>query len=113
MSRLVVEQLEGVSVIRLIGPMSAAEVQRLQPSFQEAAQGDVKRVVVDLSKVELLATPAITMFISAMNFQRKQGGRLIFTGTDGAIDKLLRVCRLDLIMTIVHDPEAAIAQAAR
>ena len=53
------------------------------------------------------------MFIKAMNYQRTNGGRVIFTGTQGAIDKLLHVCRLDMIMTIVHDPQAAIAQAGR
>jgi hypothetical protein len=53
------------------------------------------------------------MFIKAMNHQRTNGGRVIFTGTQGAIDKLLHVCRLDMIMTIVPDPNAAIAQAAR
>ena len=113
MSKLGVETKDGVTVIQFAGPLTADEVVNVEPSFQKAAQIPKGRIVVDLSKVEILATPAITMFIKAMNFQRTSGGRVIFTGTQGSIDKLLHVCRLDMIMTIVPDPQTAIAQAAR
>ena len=113
MSSVNVAMRDGVTVVQFDGPLTAHEVTQIEPAFQKAVETPKSRIVVDLSKVEILATPAITMFIKAMNHQRTNGGRVIFTGTQGAIDKLLHVCRLDMIMTIVPDPNAAIAQAAR
>lgn len=113
MNNLTVDQQSDVTVFHFRGQLSAGEVVLLEPGFTQAALRPGARVVIDLSQVELLTTPAITMFMKAMNFQRQNSGRVIFTGTQGAIDKLLHVCRLDLIMTIVHDPAAAVAQAAR
>ena len=113
MCKLEVQENDGVTVVRLVGSLSSTDVIEVEPQFRAVAMDKVRRVVVDMAGVEILATPAITMFISAMTYQRRNGGRLIFTGTEGAIDKLLHVCRLDTIMTIVHDPTAAIAQAGR
>ena len=113
MDALTTDAHDGVKVIHLSGSLTAEQIEQIEPAFETAAAAAPGRIVIDLSDVELLATPAITMFIRAMNYQRHKGGKLIFTGTQGAIDKLLHVCRLDLIMTIVHDPRAAISQAAR
>lgn len=113
MSRLKIDNNEGVTVIQLLGSLTAADVMEVEPEFKKVAMVPGARLVIDLSKVEMLATPAITMFMGAMMYQRSHGGKLIFTGTQGAIDRLLHICRLDLIMTIVHDPQAAVAQAAR
>ena len=112
-SQLKAETRGGVTVISILGPLSALDVQNIEPEFKKLALVPGQRMVIDLSQVEMLATPAITMFMSAMMFQRSHNGRVIFTGTDGAIDKLLHICRLDLIMTIIHDSDAAVAQAAR
>jgi anti-anti-sigma factor len=112
-AKLHAQDRAGVTVICIDGSLTSTDVQQIEPEFKKLALVPGRRLVIDLSKVEMLATPAITMFMSAMMFQRSHNGRVIFTGTDGAIDKLLHICRLDLIMTIIHDSDAAVAQAAR
>jgi len=113
MTKVKTEDKAGVTVLRIEGNLTAADVLQIEPEFKASAYVPGRRLVIDLSKVEMLATPAITMFMGAMMFQRNNNGRVIFTGTEGAIDKLLRICRLDLIMTIVHGTDAAVAQAGR
>ena len=112
MTNLIIEETSGVALMRFAGPLSAAEVVRLDPQFRKAAMTAKRRIVIDLAGVPTLATPALTLFLGAMHYQKANGGKVVFTGTSGPIQKLLRVCKLDLVMTIVPDPQAAMTEAA-
>jgi anti-anti-sigma factor len=112
MSRLRVENQAGVTVIRFdSGALSAADVIEVEREFKAVAYVPGQRIVIDLTGVKFVATPAIAMFVGAVTHQRATGGRVIFTGTQGAIDELLRVCRLDMIMTIAPTLPMALTQA--
>ena len=113
MGILNVERKDQVTVVHLEGSLAGTEVRDIEPRFNEVALVPGLRLVVDLSNVIILNTPAITLFIGAVMFQRPHGGKVVFTGTEGTIDRLLRVCRLDTVMCVVKDLPGAIAEAAR
>jgi anti-anti-sigma factor len=113
MAKLTVETQGQVTIVRFGGSLAGPEVRDIEPKFNEIAQVPGRRLVVDLSNVLLINTPAITIFVSAVMFQRTRGGKVVFTGTEENVDRLLRICKLDAIMPVIKDPAEAIKEAAK
>ena len=100
----------GVTVVRIAGTLNQHGVDTVESAFSEAT-GSSGRLVVDLSKVDLVNTPAIAMFLGAHRAMKQVGGRIIFTGVQGMVQDLLRRCRLDTVLTIVPDLQEAVEWA--
>jgi anti-anti-sigma factor len=111
MVKLQQAQENGVTVLRFSGSLTQEEVERIEPEFVAAIDKPQPKIVVDLSKVDSMTTPGISMFVAALKSTARAGGRIVFTGTAGIVDDLLRRCRLDAIMTIVPKPNDAIDMA--
>jgi anti-anti-sigma factor len=101
---------DGVKVLRIRGSLNQHGVDSVESAFNEAT-GSSGRLVVDLSDVDLVNTPALAMFLGAHRAAKQTGGRLIFTGVQGPVDDLLRRCRLDTVLTIVPEMREAIEWA--
>ena len=101
---------DGVNVVKISGSLNQHGVDTVESAFAEAT-GASRRMVVDLSGVDVLNTPAIAMFLGAHRMVQKGGGRLIFTGIQGPVDEVLRRCRLDTVLTIVPGMQEAIEWA--
>ena len=99
-----------VTVLRIAGSLNQQGVDTVESPFSQAT-GSSRRVVIDLSKVDLVNTPAIAMFLGAHRAMKQHGGRLIFTGIQGMVEDLLRRCRLDTVLTIVPDMQEAVEWA--
>lgn len=110
MTTLEKKDADGVTVVRFTGSLNQLGVDAVERDFGAAA-GAARRLVVDLSQVDVLNTPAIAMFLSAQRQLKQSGGRLILTGTRGLVDELLRRCRLDVVLTIVPSIEEAVEWA--
>ena len=102
------KQEQGVSVLSFEGSLNNEGVEEIAAEFNAAIGKPSPRIVVDLSGVDLMTTPGISMFVAALRSTANVGGRIVFTGTQGMIDELLHRCRLDAIMTIVPKPDDAI-----
>ena len=101
---------DGVKVLKICGSLNQHGVDTVESAFNQAT-GSSGRLVVDLSGVDLVNTPAIAMFLGAHRAAKQTGGRLIFTGVQGMVHDLLRRCRLDTVLTIVPDMTDAIEWA--
>jgi anti-sigma B factor antagonist len=91
---------DGVRVVKICGSLNQHGVDTVESAFSEAT-GSSNRLVVDLSQVDVVNTPAIAMFLGAHRAVKQQGGRLIFTCVGGLVQDLLHRCRLDTVLTIV------------
>jgi len=100
----------GVTVVRLAGSLNQQGVDAVEPPFHEAT-GLSQRMVIDLSRVDLVNTPAIAMFLGAHRTANRTGGRVIFTGVQGMVEDTLRRCRLDTVLTIVPNLQEAVEWA--
>jgi len=110
MANLDVNERDGVKVLAISGSLNQHGVDTVESAFSEAT-GSSNRLVVDLSQVDVVNTPAIAMFLGAHRMVKQSGGRLIFTGVQGLVDELLRRCRLDTVLTIVPDIREAVEWA--
>ena len=109
-TKLETKDAKGVRVLRLKGSLTKEGVDQVGSAVAAATKG-ASAIVVDLSDVNLLATPGITMLLTAQRAVSQAGGRLIVTGTKGFVDELLRRCRLDAVLNIVPLPSDAMRQA--
>ena len=100
----------GVTVVKIAGSLNQHGVDTVESPFSEAT-GLSRRMVVDLSRVDVLNTPAIAMFLGAHRAMKQAGGRLIFTGIQGMVGDVLTRCRLDTVLTIVPDRREAVEWA--
>jgi stage II sporulation protein AA (anti-sigma F factor antagonist) len=101
---------QGVTLLRIAGTLNQHGVEAVETAFSEATHAS-QRVVIDLSQVDMVNTPAIAMFLGAHRAMKQVGGRLIFTGIQGMVEELLRRCRLDTVLTIVPDVGEAVEWA--
>src|SRR3954467_9802396 len=101
---------EGVTVLRLTGPLTHDSVSAVRPAFDAATDGPA-RVLVDLTDVPILTTPGLSLLLTASRRLAEAGGRLVLTGTRGIVDDMLRRCRLDVVLDIVPDAGEAIRRA--
>jgi len=111
MIKLEQKLVSGVTVLQFKGSLTQAEVSSIDPTFNAALGGKPPRVVIDLTEVDAVTTPAISMFLAASRTAEKAGGKVIFTGVRGLIADILHRCRLDAILTIATSMDAAIARA--
>ena len=100
----------GVTVVKITGSLNQHGVDTVESPFSEVT-GLSRRMVVDLSNVDVVNTPAIAMFLGAHRAMKHAGGRLIFTGIQGMVGDILSRCRLDTVLTIVPDMDEAVEWA--
>jgi anti-anti-sigma factor len=106
---------DGITVLRLEGSLTQAEVAQIEQQFLEATSARPgaapPRTVVDLTNVDLITTPAIAMFLAAVRPAEQAGGRVVFSGARKMINDVLHRCRLDAVFTIVPTVQEAIQKA--
>jgi anti-sigma B factor antagonist len=102
MANLERTDVEGVTVLKLRGNLSQVELADVEKSFREATHTDGAAVVIDLSNVEFLATPAITMFLEAAHSLKDTGGRIVAAGPQPRVGEVLRRLRLDSLLPVAN-----------
>ena len=110
MATLAQSDASGVKVLRLAGSLSQDGVE----SIRSRVSSEVQRggpVVIDLSGVDMIYTPGITLLLSAHGDIQRNGGRLVISGARAMVSDVLRRCLLDRVLTLVPEPDDAIKRA--
>lgn len=111
MTQMETKQEEGLTIVQLRGSLTVEGVAKVENDFAAATHRPQGRVVVDLTGVEMVTTPALSMFIDAANFLKSNGGKVVFTETTEPVRDVLRRLRLTLILRTVEGMEKAKAEA--
>lgn len=91
---------------------SEHESKPIEHDLLDAAARCAHRLVIDLSKVAMLASAGIGSLISIHQACAKAGGKLVICALDPQIEQMLRLTRMDRMLVIVPTREQA-AEAAR
>jgi len=105
--------LEDLTILKLRGSLNAEGIAQVEADFNKATGRQGARVVVDLTSVDMVTTPAISMFIAAANTVRASGGRLIFTESPPPVHDILRRLRLHSVLETVCGLQEAIDRIRR
>jgi anti-anti-sigma factor len=102
-------QTDGVTVLRLQGSLTVAELAHIQKGFEHATHNSAA-VLIDLSNVDMLTTPAISMLLAAAKDLKNRGGKILVTGPQPRVGEVLKRLRLDHLLPVVASPEEGINQ---
>ncbi|HEY7116366.1 MAG TPA: STAS domain-containing protein [Tepidisphaeraceae bacterium] len=100
MANLERSNIDGVTVLRLRGSLNQGAIADVEKSFRDATQEDGAAIVLDLTNVDILTTPAISMFLDAARAIKHTGGRIVATGPQPRVNEVLRRLRLDTLLPV-------------
>jgi anti-anti-sigma factor len=111
--RLEAEEIEGgVGRVRLAGRMDIAGVDAIAVPFAALAAADDRRVIVDLSGVDFLASIGIRAILQNARAHRMRGGGMVLLAPPPLVDEVLRAAGVSNVVPIVPDLDAARAALA-
>ena len=108
------EQIElpgSILKVKLTGPLDIAGAHDIDMPFNVIA-GSRRKVVVDLSGVNFLASIGIRVLVMAARSIRSKGGQLVVCGPSAEAHKVLKATGIDKIIPIAADEPAAVAAFA-
>lgn len=103
---------DGVTIVHLNGSLAMDGLEQVQAIFdalfQQRPQG---RWVVDVTGVDMVTTPALSMFLAAAHCAREGGGKVVFTEAAPPVRDVLERLRLTTVLQTVQGVEAALRAA--
>ena len=114
MANLTRTDVDGVTVLHLSGPLDRIEVGGVERDFRDAAarhhdSAAAAGLVIDLTRVDFVATPAIAMFVDAARTLRHAGGRVAIGGAQPRVAEVLRRLRLDALFAVTPSVDDGVA----
>lgn len=95
---------DGDRILRFDGPMTLSCVFDIQPVLREDFAGGT---ILDLSQVPYLDSAAVGMLVAFHVSCQRQGRRYAITNLAERIQKMLAICQVDRILTILPTVQAA------
>lgn len=91
------------------GPVIDSIQQQLNNLLDEDAG---QRVVVDLSRVEIMSSAMLSVLVQAYRHLAESSGRLVLCGLKPPVVKVFEITRLDQLFRLEADVSAALARLA-
>lgn len=108
MANLQRSEVDGVTVLRLVGSLCADELADVEKAFRDATHRDGAAVLIDLQHVDFLGTPAIAMFLDAAKTLKQTGGKIVVTGPQSLIGEVLKRLHLEKLLPVVSSVEEGV-----
>ena len=111
--RLVVSSATGLRhlVVAVAGDLDAVTVAQFSDELMRQIPDAGRRVVVDLSGLQLMDTSAIHMLVRVNNRVMADGGLLVLAGAQPAVDRVLSLAGADEVMPVVGSVAEALTLA--
>lgn len=103
--------LDNLTILKLKGSLTSEGLEPLEEPFTSITQRPGARIVIDLTAVDMVTTPALSMFVAAASSAKKSGGKVVFTETTPPVRDVLQRLRLHTILQTVEGLEQAISHA--
>ncbi|MGV3490109.1 MAG: STAS domain-containing protein [Devosia sp.] len=92
----------GVTLVELTGRMDVTGALKADPAIAQLA-GENERLIIDLSKLEFLASLGIRTLVSASKTLRGKNGNLVLCAPQANVEQVLRSSGIDTIIPIARD----------
>lgn len=97
------------SVVVLEGKLDIAGTQQVELAFSGRTSARKVHALVDISRVDFIASYGMRMLVSAAQALRGYGARVVLVGPPDQVAHAIRTARLDTVMPIVEHRDAAYA----
>ena len=104
---------DGLTLVHCAGRLTLVELQHVHDPLVKQLGRQVyrTRVLLDLSQVEYLDSSGIGWLVVSYKRFRQAKGTIVFHSPSPFVKQLLDMMRLDLVLPVVADEEAARARA--
>lgn len=99
-------QPSGIAVIHLDGDLDAKGTGEIALQFA-AVTDEQDKVLLDMAGVGFMASIGIRALLSASKVMNRRGGRLVVFRPTPPVEKVLKTCGADGILSIIHEMDAA------
>lgn len=103
------EQIDDILVIEMPSRLDAVGVASIESQLSETVKNYKGKVLVDMSKVNFVASLALRMLLTNLKTAQGAGGDLRLSGLQPQIAEIFRKSRFDTLFTIYADRDAALA----
>ena len=111
--RLDTEELDGgILKVNLAGRLDIAGTDLISVPLAALAATDSRRVILDLSAVEFLASIGVRVILQNARAHQMRGGALVLLGPSPIIEEVLLTAGVPNVVPVVADLEAALAALA-
>jgi anti-anti-sigma factor len=111
--KLETEELDGgVLKVRLSGRMDIVGVDAIAVPFAGLAATDNRRVILDLSAVDFLASIGVRAILQNARAHRMRGGAMVLLAPPPLVEEILQAAGVANVVPIVADLDAARAALA-
>ncbi|HEX3346514.1 MAG TPA: STAS domain-containing protein [Acetobacteraceae bacterium] len=98
----------GVTKVNLVGRLDILGAQKIDMQFA-ILSGSHRKVIVDLERVEFLASMGIRTLIVSAKSVKSKGGRMVLLRPKPDVEKVLVETGTDTVIPILGDLDSAIA----
>jgi anti-sigma B factor antagonist len=106
-----ITEVDGLQVLQLAGEIDVYTA----PQFREAVNAILntgqKHLIIEMSQVSYMDSSGFGTLLSATKRLRPSGGAVTLVNVNRAIERILRITRLDTIFQTYDNVEAAVASA--
>ncbi len=104
----IIETEAGVTVVALVGKLDVEGLRRVDVKFQASTVARSQPAIVDISRLDYIASLGIGMLIQAAQGLQRKGHRLVLAGAQANVDMALRTSGIDQAITMVADVDDAL-----
>ena len=108
MKLVIHDRSDEITHVALSGRFDATEMQDIEKPLAEAVVGHNRPTVVDLSGIEFISSLGIGLLFANSKKLKKAGHKLVLLNPQGMVKEVLKSCKMDKVMPIVHDLHEAI-----
>jgi len=101
---------ENIQQIRLLGRLDMKNTLIIDTQFSTAVSSAEKRVMIDLSDLDFLASIGIRLLIANAKTLTGRGGLMVLYRPNSIVEKILRTIGIDAIIPVFKDFDAALAR---
>jgi anti-sigma B factor antagonist len=101
---LTVQRYDSVTTVAVSGELDLATAPRLSAAVAE--HGDAKVLVLDMTATTFIDSTGVRALLQAHGRSARSGSRLVVVAGDGAVRRVLELCQLEGLLTIVSDHPA-------
>ncbi|PKL44593.1 MAG: hypothetical protein CVV41_04310 [Candidatus Riflebacteria bacterium HGW-Riflebacteria-1] len=103
-----VENVESSQVVKVTDSIFFDAVQEFDQAVQQAEESGSKKVIIDLTGVEMICSSAITTIVKHHMSLKNKGARLVVAGCNQTMLRIVQLLGLNKLMSFADDLQTAI-----
>jgi len=103
------QEINGIVVLKVVGKiMGGPEAGQLNDKIHELIEAGKQKLIIDMSKLELMNSSGLGIFIGAVNTLKNNNGQLVMIHVPPRIQQLFKMTRLSSVFNIADDLDQAL-----